>query len=62
MYIQVNLNKHLVEKIDKYANDMGTSRSALCCTFIGQGVMSYEKAFKTIDTFAKEMAKNTQKK
>jgi metal-responsive CopG/Arc/MetJ family transcriptional regulator len=61
MYIQVNVNKELVTKIDKYAKSMGTSRSALCCTLIGQGVMAYDKAFETFDTVAKNISNNTQK-
>lgn len=44
MRIQVNLSDKMVERVDKIAEDMGLSRSALCNMMIGQGVNSYEKA------------------
>lgn len=50
MRIQVNLSDELIESLDKYAQMMGISRSALCATFIGQGVMGYNKSFQLIDT------------
>lgn len=42
MRVQVNLSEEMVENVDKYAKQMGVSRSALCSILIGQGIMSYE--------------------
>lgn len=48
MRIQVNLANGMVDRIDKYAELMGVSRSALCATLIGQGIMSYDKATEIV--------------
>ena len=48
MRIQVNLANGMVDRIDKYAELMGVSRSALCATLIGQGIMSYDKATQIV--------------
>lgn len=50
MRIQVIASDEMVAKVDKYANMMGVSRSALCSILIGQGIMGYEKS---IDIFEK---------
>lgn len=55
MRIQVNLSDELIESLDKYAQMMGISRSALCATFIGQGVMGYNKSFQLIDTLGDKL-------
>lgn len=44
MRVQVNVSDEMVKKVDLYAEQLGVSRSALCSMFIGQGVMSYDKA------------------
>ena len=44
MRVQVNLSEKMVERVDRIAEDMGLSRSAVCNMLIGQGVNSYEKA------------------
>ena len=44
MRVQVNVSDEIVKKVDLYAEQLGVSRSALCSMFIGQGVMSYDKA------------------
>lgn len=48
MRIQVNLANGMVDRVDKYAELMGVSRSALCATLIGQGIMSYDKATEIV--------------
>lgn len=54
MRVQVNLSNEMVKRVDKIAEDYGLTRSALCATFIGQCVMSYEKTFNVLqDTFNK---------
>lgn len=55
MRIQVNVNDDLVKQIDEYADMMGVSRSALCSTFIGQGVLGYNKSFKIIDDLGQKL-------
>ena len=51
MKLQITVSEELVQEIDKYAKMMGISRSALCATFIGQGIMTYNKSFDTLDSF-----------
>lgn len=58
MRIQVNLSDELIESLDKYAQMMGISRSALCATFIGQGVMGYNKSFQVIDLLGDKIGDN----
>lgn len=45
MRIQVNLSDEMVKEVDKLANKYGITRSALCCTLIGQGVASHTEAY-----------------
>ena len=45
MRVQVNLSDEMVGKIDEFAKKVGVSRSAFCSMLIGQGCLSYEKAF-----------------
>lgn len=58
MKLQVNVSDELVGRIDKYAQMMGVSRSALCAMFIGQGVMGYDKAYEAIDLFGGKFVEN----
>lgn len=63
MRVQVNLSDNMVSRIDKIADEMGLTRSALCSTFIGQSVMSFEKTFTVLqDTFNKIGDETVQKK
>lgn len=55
MKVQVNVSDDLVKQIDEYAETMGISRSALCATFIGQGVLGYNKSFKIIDDLGQKL-------
>lgn len=48
MRVQVNLSDEMVKNVDKYAKQMGVSRSALCSILIGQGIMNYDKAMDII--------------
>lgn len=44
MRVQVNLSDEMCASVDRYAKNMGVSRSALCSMLIGQGIMSYDKS------------------
>ena len=44
MKVQINLNDDLVKKIDDFAKQIGMTRSALCATWIGYGVLGIDKA------------------
>ena len=56
----------MVDKIDKYAEMMGISRSALCAYLIGQGIMSMSKSFDVLDSvgmsFAEQMMNQKAKR
>lgn len=58
MRIQVNLSEEMIKKLDEYATKMGISRSALCATFIGQGVLGYQKSFEVIDTIGQTLGRD----
>jgi len=55
MKVQVNVSDELVKQIDDYAVLMGISRSALCASFIGQGILTYNKSFKMIDEIGQKL-------
>ena len=55
MKVQVNISNELVRQIDKYAEMMGISRSSLCATFIGQGIMTYNKSFEIIGSMGEKI-------
>lgn len=44
MRLQVNANDQMVAKLDKYAEMMAVSRSALCGMLIGQGLMGLDRS------------------
>lgn len=48
MRIQVSMSDSMVERLDKIADEMGVSRSALCTTFIGQAVLAHEKTYSFV--------------
>lgn len=58
MRVQVNLNDVLVKKLDKYAETIGISRSALCAYLIGQGALGIDKAIESMDKFVEMASKN----
>lgn len=45
MRIQVNLSDEMVAEVDKLAKRYGVTRSGLCSTLIGQGVVSHTEAY-----------------
>jgi hypothetical protein len=55
MKLQINVSDVMVKEIDKYAEMMGVSRSALCATFIGQGIMSYNKSFEMLGSMGEKL-------
>lgn len=55
--INVSLSDEMIERLDKYADSMGTPRASLCTMLIGQGVMNYENANKIAKTVLDEYAK-----
>ena len=44
MRLQVNANEQMVAKLDKYAEMMAVSRSAVCSMLIGQGLMGLDRS------------------
>lgn len=62
MRIQVIASDDLVAKVDKYADMMGVSRSALCSVLIGQGIMGYEKSVELFDKFGGDLVSELSKK
>lgn len=61
MRVQVNISDVMVERIDKYAQMMGVSRSALCSMLIGQGIMGFDKAFDIMDGVATKLDEKIMK-
>ena len=58
MRVQVNLSEEMVENVDKYAKQMGVSRSALCSILIGQGIMSSNKAMDVVSVIGDKIGDN----
>lgn len=54
--LQVIVNDEMAEKIDFYAEKMSVSRSSLCCMFIGQMLMSYDKSFDVLDKIGVDLS------
>lgn len=50
MRIQVNLGNALQDKVDKYSEMCGVTRSAFCAMLISQGILAYEKSFEIMDS------------
>jgi len=53
MKLQVNVADSFCERIDKYASDLGISRSAFCAMLIGQGVRAYDASYNLLDEVGK---------
>ena len=49
MRLNVNVSDELLVRIDRYADSLGVSRSALCTMLIAQGVTNYEKSMQIIE-------------
>lgn len=62
MRVQVNLSDDMVKRLDMYAELMGVSRSSLCAQFIGQAVLSYDKAYSKIDSIGETLIDELMKK
>ncbi len=61
MRVQVNLSEEMNKKAEGYAKQFGVSKSQLCSMIIGQGLLSYDKAFDVFSDM-KETAVETFKK
>lgn len=48
MRIHITVADDMVERLDKIANEMGVTRSALAAVYIGQGVIGHEMSFKQL--------------
>ena len=49
MRIQVIISDDMVKKVDAYAERIGVSRSSLCATLIGQGIMGFDRAYQIVN-------------
>lgn len=59
MKLQVLVSDEMNQKIEFYAKKMGISKSALCCSFIGEGILGYDKAYEIMErTLTKETDEN----
>lgn len=56
MRLQINISDDMVKQIDFYAKEMGVSRSALCATFIGQCIMSYNTSYGVLKDVGEKIA------
>ena len=64
--LQFVVSQKLADRIDYYANYMGMSRSGLCASIIGQGILRYDLGCSKIDTLEyyvlNEISKNRLRK
>jgi hypothetical protein len=49
--LQVVVSQKLADRIDYYANYMGMSRSGLCASIIGQGILGYDKVGSVLENY-----------
>lgn len=54
--ITITCSNEQIAKLDAYAAKMGMNRSALCAYFIGQGLLSMDKAYGVLDKFADSLS------
>lgn len=59
--ITITVSDESVEKLSYYGEKMGMNRSALCAYFVGQGLLSMDKAYSLIDRFASDMSEEMKK-
>ena len=57
MKLQININDDIVKKIDEYAKAIGISRSACCAMWIGNAVLSIEKATESLKNMGIDVSK-----
>ena len=61
MRFQVNLGDALQEKVDKYAQACGVTRSSFCAMLISQGVLAYDKSFEIMDSLKESLPEKLTK-
>jgi len=49
--LQFVVSQKLADRIDYYANYMGMSRSGLCASIIGQGILGYDKVGSILENY-----------
>lgn len=49
--LQFVVSQNLADRIDYYANYMGMSRSGLCASIIGQGILGYDKVGSILENY-----------
>jgi hypothetical protein len=49
--LQFVVSQKLADRIDYYANYMGMSRSGLCASIIGQGILAYDKVGSILENY-----------
>jgi len=54
--ITITCSDEQIAKLDAYAKKMGMNRSALCAYFIGQGLLSMDKAYGMLDRVTADMS------
>lgn len=54
--ITITCSSEQIAKLDAYATKMGMNRSALCAYFIGQGLLTMDKAYGVLDKFADSLS------
>lgn len=59
--ITITVSDESVEKLCYYGEKMGMNRSALCAYFVGQGLLSMDKAYSLIDRVASDMSGEMKK-
>ena len=59
--ITITVSDESIEKLSYYGDKMGMNRSALCAYFVGQGLLSMDKAYSLIDRFASDMSEEMKK-
>lgn len=59
--ITITCSDEQIAKLDAYSCKMGMNRSALCAYFIGQGLLSMDKAFGVMDRVTADMTDEMKK-
>lgn len=56
MKVQVNLSEEFVNELDKFAKEMGVSRSSLCAVWLGQQMKSVKTANHLISSMSADLS------
>lgn len=59
--ITITVSDESVEKLSYYGEKMGMNRSALCAYFVGQGLLSMDKAYSVLDKVASDMSEEMKR-